>query len=53
MASPSWRDSTGRDGLEQLRKQHEWSHITDADYLAQRDAVNATLHNLPDDDRIR
>jgi len=39
--------------LEQLRKQHQWGDLSDADYLAQRDAVNATLNSLPDDDRIR
>jgi hypothetical protein len=38
---------------EQLRKQHGWGDLSDADYLTQRDAVRATLAALPDDDRIR
>ena len=39
--------------LEQLKKQHGWGDLTDADYQAQRDAVRAALAALPDDDRIR
>jgi len=39
--------------LEQLRKQHGWGDLSDADYLKERDAVRATLAALPDDDRIR
>jgi DNA invertase Pin-like site-specific DNA recombinase len=39
--------------LEQLKKQHGWGDLTDADYQAQRDAVRASLAALPDDDRIR
>ena len=39
--------------LEQLRKQHGWGDLSDADYQAQRDAVRAALATLPDDDRIR
>jgi DNA invertase Pin-like site-specific DNA recombinase len=39
--------------LEQLRKQHGWGDITDAEYQSQRDAVRVALRDLPDDDRIR
>ena len=39
--------------LEQLKKQHGWGDISDADYQAQRDAVRVALQELPDDDRIR
>ena len=39
--------------LEQLRKQHSWGDLGDADYQAQRDAVRSALAALPDDDRIR
>ena len=39
--------------LEQLRKQHGWGDLGDADYQAQRDAVRAALAALPDEDRIR
>ena len=39
--------------LEQLRKQHGWGDLGDADYQAQRDAVRTALAALPDDDRIR
>ena len=39
--------------LEQLKKQHGWGDISDAEYQAQRDAVRAALQELPDDDRIR
>ena len=39
--------------LEQLKKQHGWGDLTDAQYLTQRDAIRAELAALPDDDRIR
>ena len=39
--------------LEQLKKQHAWGDLTDAEYLAQRDATRADLAELPDGDRIR
>ncbi len=39
--------------LEQLQKQHAWGDLTDAEYLAQRDATRANLAELPDGDRIR
>jgi hypothetical protein len=39
--------------LEQLEKQHSWGDLTDAAYLAERDAVRTALASLPDDDRIR
>jgi hypothetical protein len=39
--------------LEQLKKQHGWSDLSDADYQAERDAVRTALAALPDDDRIR
>jgi hypothetical protein len=39
--------------LEQLKKQHGWGDLSDADYQAQRDAVRTALAALPDDDRIR
>ena len=39
--------------LEQLKKQHAWGDLTDAEYQAERDATRATLGNLPDGDRIR
>ncbi len=39
--------------LEQLKKQHAWGDLTDAEYLAKRDATRATLGDLPDGDRIR
>ncbi len=39
--------------LEQLKKQHGWGDLSDAEYQAQRDAVRASLAALPDDDRIR
>jgi DNA invertase Pin-like site-specific DNA recombinase len=38
--------------LEQLKKQHGWGDLTDADYQAQRDAVRTAMAALPDDDRI-
>lgn len=39
--------------LEQLKKQHGWGDLSDADYQAQRDAVRLALAALPDEDRIR
>jgi hypothetical protein len=39
--------------LEQLKKQHGWSDISDKEYQTERDAVQATLAQLPDGDRIR
>jgi DNA invertase Pin-like site-specific DNA recombinase len=39
--------------LEQLKKQHGWGDLSDADYQAQRDGVRTALAALPDDDRIR
>jgi hypothetical protein len=39
--------------LEQLKKQHAWGDLTDAEYLARRDATKADLAELPDGDRIR
>ncbi len=39
--------------LEQLKKQHAWGDLTDAEYLAKRDATRADLAELPDGDRIR
>jgi len=39
--------------LEQLKKQHAWGDLTDAEYLAKRDATRADLSTLPDGDRIR
>ncbi len=39
--------------LEQLKKQHGWGDLTDADYQAQRDAARTTLAGLPDEDRVR
>ncbi len=39
--------------LEQLRKQHGWGDISDREYQTERDAVQATLAQLPDGDRIR
>ncbi len=39
--------------LEQLKKQHAWGDLTDAEYQAERDATRATLGNLPNGDRIR
>ena len=39
--------------LEQLKKQHAWGDLTDAEYLTQRDATRADLAELPDGDRIR
>ena len=39
--------------LENLRKQHGWGDISDAEYQRLRDAVQAALRDLPDDDRIK
>jgi DNA invertase Pin-like site-specific DNA recombinase len=39
--------------LEQLKKQHGWGDISDREYQSERDAVQATLAQLPDGDRIR
>ena len=39
--------------LEQLRKQHSWGDLSDADYISQRDATRAALAELPDGDRIK
>ena len=39
--------------LEQLRKQHGRGDLSDAEYLAARDATRSALAALPDDDRIR
>ena len=38
--------------LEQLKKQHAWGDLTDAAYLAERDATRAALGDLPDGDRV-
>ncbi len=38
--------------LEQLKKQHAWGDLSDAEYQAQRDAARAALAELPDGDRI-
>ena len=38
--------------LEQLKKQHEWGDISDAEYLGARDEAKARLAELPDGDRI-
>lgn len=39
--------------LEQLKKQHAWGDLSDADYQAARDATRSALAELPDGDRIR
>jgi len=39
--------------LEQLKKQHAWGDNGEREYLAERDAVQAALAQLPDGDRIR
>ena len=39
--------------LEQLKKQHGWGDLSDADYQAARDAARTALAELPDGDRIR
>jgi DNA invertase Pin-like site-specific DNA recombinase len=39
--------------LEQLKKQHGWGDLGDAEYQAQRDAVRTALAALPDEDRVR
>ena len=38
--------------LEQLKRQHAWGDLTDAEYQAERDAARAALADLPDGDRI-
>ncbi len=38
--------------LEKLRKQHEWGHLADAEYLAAREEAMAALSRLPDGDRV-
>lgn len=38
--------------LDQLKKQHAWGDIGDDVYKAQRDATQASLARLPDDDRV-
>jgi DNA invertase Pin-like site-specific DNA recombinase len=38
--------------LAQLKKQHGWGDLGDAEYQRERDAVRATLRDLPDGDRI-
>ena len=38
--------------LEQLRKQHAWGNLADAEYQAERDTARAALAELPDGDRI-
>ena len=39
--------------LEQLKKQHAWGDLSDAEYQAERDATRAALADLPDGDRIK
>ena len=39
--------------LEQLKKQHGWGDLSDAQYQAERDATRAAIAELPDGDRIR
>ena len=39
--------------LEQIRKQNGWGNLPDAEYLAERDAIRASLAALPDNDQIR
>ncbi len=38
--------------LEQLKKQHAWGDLTDAQYQADRDATRAALDALPDENRV-
>ena len=38
--------------LEQLKKQHGWGDISDAEYRTERDRVRAALDQLPDGDRV-
>ena len=38
--------------LEQLRKEHQWGDLTDAEYQHERDATRAALDALPDEDRV-
>jgi hypothetical protein len=39
--------------LEQLKKQHSWEDLSDAEYFSERDSAKAALAALPDNDRIR
>jgi DNA invertase Pin-like site-specific DNA recombinase len=39
--------------LEQLKKQHAWGDLSDADYQAARDTTRSALAELPDGDRLR
>jgi hypothetical protein len=39
--------------LEQIQKQNGWGDLSDAAYLAERDAIRTQLASLPDNDRIR
>jgi hypothetical protein len=39
--------------LEQLKKQHAWRDLSDAEFQAARDATRSALAELPDGDRIR
>lgn len=39
--------------LQQLKKQHGWGDLSDAEYQTQRDAVRVALQDLPDDDRLK
>ena len=39
--------------LEKLKKQHEWSDISDEEYRTKRDATRAALDELPDSDRVK
>ncbi len=38
--------------LEQLKKQHAWGDLTDAQYQAERDATRAALDAPPDENRV-
>ncbi len=38
--------------LEQLKKQHAWGDLTDAQYQAERDATRTALDALPDENRV-
>jgi hypothetical protein len=39
--------------LDQLKKQHAWGDLSDADYQVAREATRSALAELPDGDRIR
>lgn len=41
-----------RTHLEQLKKQHGWGDITDAEYQRARDATRVAMAELPDEDRV-